>query len=94
MAVYVDPLFYWPSRDPEAFRVGIRYGHMWCHMFADTDAELHEMAQRIGLRRVWHQTSPPHRWSHYDLTPPRRKAAIARGAVEVGAGFTPREPSS
>lgn len=32
------------------------FGRMiMCHMFADTDAELHEMARRIGIARRWHQ---------------------------------------
>lgn len=92
MAVYVDPLFRWESKDPQAFRVGERNGHMWCHMFADTDEELHALAARIGMRREWHQPRPPHRLSHYDLTPGRRKRAVALGALEVNAGHKPGDP--
>ena len=77
--IYVDDLQKWsPStyRNPQAAHVGARNGHQWCHMTADTLAELHEMAARIGLRRAWFQGN------HYDLTPHRRKVALAAGAVE------------
>lgn len=54
-----------------------------CHMFTDgVDlAELHEMAERIGMRREWFQdkvTAP-----HYDLKPSYRNAALLQGAVPV-----------
>jgi hypothetical protein len=54
-----------------------------CHMFTDTVEldELHRIALAIGMRLSWFQdkkTAP-----HYDLTPSRRAAAIAAGAVEV-----------
>lgn len=55
----------------------------WCHMTADTLDELHEMAQRIGLRREWFQDHPVH--PHYDLRPAKRRAAIQQGATEVRA---------
>lgn len=54
-----------------------------CHMFADgLDLEpLHELAKAIGLQRRWFQGdgSTP----HYDLTPSKRAAAVAAGAVEL-----------
>jgi hypothetical protein len=46
-------------------------------MVADTEAELHQMAQAIGLRRAWYQGD------HYDLVPTKRAEAIRRGAVPV-----------
>lgn len=59
------------------------YGRMvMCHMIADTDAELHEMADRIGVARKWHQ-APPHHHSHYDIAQSKRSLAIAAGAVEI-----------
>lgn len=70
MAVYLDD-----SRN--------RYGRMiMCHMVADTLEELHEMADRIGMRREWFQplSSP-----HYDVCLTRRKKALELGAVEVSA---------
>lgn len=58
----------------------------WCHMMSDMPnqqeaiQELHEFAQRIGLRRSWFQSkSSP----HYDLSPSFREKALRRGAQEV-----------
>ena len=55
-----------------------------CHMFTDgLDLEpLHALAERIGLRRAWLHDAPSA--PHYDLTPSRRLAAVAAGAIEVG----------
>jgi hypothetical protein len=52
----------------------------------DLDA-LHRMADRIGLRREWFQGDKT--FAHYDLTSPKRKAAIAAGAVEIELGEVP-----
>jgi hypothetical protein len=83
MAVYVDPLtqynrgcYHGEGRD-QAARVGARNAHLWCHLFADTTDELHAFAERLGLVRSWFQGD------HYDLTPKRRAAAGAAGALEV-----------
>lgn len=65
MTVYVDDM-------------RARYGRMiMCHMIADTEAELHAMADRIGVARRWHQGD------HYDIALSKRAAAIAAGAVEI-----------
>jgi Protein of unknown function (DUF4031) len=59
-----------------------RFGRMvMCHMLADTPAELHEMADRIGIPRKWFQrnASTP----HYDICKSKRTLAVAAGAVEV-----------
>lgn len=57
---------------------------VWCHMTADTRAELDAMADRIGLHRSWIQH--PGQWhEHYDLTKSRRALALAAGAVEVSS---------
>ena len=59
------------------------YGRMiMCHMLADTDAELHDMADRIGIARKWHQKAgTPH--SHYDICKSKRVTAIKFGAIEA-----------
>ena len=56
-----------------------------CHMLADTPAELHAMADRIGVARRWYQrhASTP----HYDIAKGKRQLAVAAGAIELG----PRE---
>lgn len=70
MTVYVD--------DMKAL-----FGRMvMCHMLADTDAELHAMADRIGVARRWHQ-APPRHDSHYDIALSKRAIAVAQGAVEI-----------
>jgi len=66
--VYVDDVF-------------IPHGRMkMCHMIADTEEELHEMADKIGMRRTWFQSeSRP----HYDVSKSKRILAIENGAIEI-----------
>jgi hypothetical protein len=69
MAVYVDEPI-WESR-----------GRRWCHLTADTSAELHEFAARLGLLRQWFQSKSGRPWhDHYDLPEEVRTQAIACGA--------------
>lgn len=67
MAVYVDNAF-------------IPFGRMvMCHMEADTLDELHEMADKLGLKRSWFQDkSIP----HYDVSKSIRAKAVELGAIE------------
>lgn len=53
-----------------------------CHMLADTEIELHRMAEAIGARREWYQAqaSTP----HYDVPLSRRATALSLGAKEIG----------
>ena len=75
MAVYVDEIRrWWWARPP--FHKGS------CHLTADTEGELHELAARIGLRRWWFQ---PRSHPHYDLTPELREIALAAGARFVSS---------
>lgn len=76
MAVRVDELRVYPGAR------GI-FSRGSCHLFADSDDELHEFAAKIGMKREWFQ---PHRVAnHYDLTPRRRAAALKLGAAETTA---------
>ena len=70
MAVYVDDM-------------AAPFGRMvMFHMVADTDDELHAMADRIGVARRWHQKpGTPH--SHYDICKAKRAQDVAHGAVEI-----------
>ena len=53
-----------------------------CHMVADSIAELHAMAARLGLKTCYLQRSGMGDL-HYDLTPSRRARAVLLGAVEL-----------
>ena len=69
MTVYVD-------------RASHRYGRMtMCHLLADTPAELHAMADKIGVDRKWFQSkaSTP----HYDICKEKRALAVNAGAMEI-----------
>ena len=65
MTVYVDDM-------------AASFGRMkMCHMIADSEDELHAMADRIGVARKWYQGD------HYDVALSKRALAIAAGAVPV-----------
>ena len=65
MTVYVDDM-----RAP--------FGRMlMCHMVADTEDELHAMADAIGLKRKWYQRN------HYDVSESKRQLAVFHGAKEI-----------
>jgi Protein of unknown function (DUF4031) len=65
MSVYVDDM-------------RAKYGRLvMCHMAADTEVELHEMADRIGVARKWHQGD------HYDICLTKRAKAVELGAIET-----------
>ena len=83
MGVYVDSLIEITPRNYRARRAGARHGQRWCHMWADTEAELHEMAAKIGMKREWYQPKKTAAPGHYDLVPTRRAAALSAGAQEM-----------
>lgn len=56
-----------------------------CHLFADTQYELHTFAQKIGLKRAWFQDHDL--LVHYDLTKSKRAVAVKMGAKEVDRKF-------
>lgn len=59
------------------------FGRMiMCHMMADSDKELLAMADKIGVRRKWHQHPGTSR-SHFDICLSKRKLAVQAGAIEV-----------
>lgn len=68
MAVYVDEM-----------KVNYR-GMVMCHMLADDPAELHEMADKIGVNRKWFQNK---NIPHYDVCKSKRSLAIKFGAIEI-----------
>lgn len=69
MTTYVDDMFKHPMG---------AFGRMrMSHMIADTEAELHDMAAKIGLARRWFQGD------HYDVSMALRAKAVAAGAIEI-----------
>ena len=65
MTVYVDDM-------------AARHGRMiMFHMVADTDHELHAMAERLGIARRWFQGD------HYDVSKGAREIAIQNGALSI-----------
>ena len=79
--IYVDKLFHRPSKNPQAFNVGKKYNHMWCHLWADDAQELTNFAVMLGLKKEWFQQKG--KFLHYDIVPSFRKKAIENGAIEV-----------
>ncbi len=68
-------------------RAGYAYGRMiMCHMIADTPAELHAMADKIGVARRWFQTPPKASFWHYDIAKNKRELAVKHGAIECDRG--------
>ncbi|MBO6759321.1 MAG: DUF4031 domain-containing protein [Roseibium sp.] len=76
MAVYVDDMYRYPMG---------RFGRMkMSHMVADTEAELYEMADRIGVARRWVQQAEKGKgYIHFDVSMSARRKAIENGAVEL-----------
>lgn len=73
MTVYVDDMYKYPMGE---FRRGKRLMKM-SHLIADTEAELHAFAAKIGVQRRWYQGD------HYDVALQARKVATNLGAVEI-----------
>lgn len=69
MAVYVDDNYKRPSSALRLMKMS--------HMVADTEEELHRMADLLGCKREWFQGD------HYDVPLFRRKRAVENGAIEI-----------
>lgn len=78
MTVYVDD-----AAIPASVRNGARtHTSSWSHLTADSTGELIEFVVRIGLKPAWiqHRGTP---LEHFDVTAPKRLAAIRSGAVPI-----------
>ncbi len=74
MTCYVDAVRSYPD-------AGLRFTE-YCHLLADSRAELHAIASAVGMPRLAFQDHP-WRW-HYDLPGHLRPHAVELGALEVG----------
>ena len=73
MAVYVDRLRHVAQTRNYPFTTA-------CHMYADTQVELYDMAEAIGLRERWFQDH--RRLPHFDVTGTKRAMAVDEGAIQ------------
>lgn len=73
MSVYVDPLMRVARSDRWPF-------HLACHLIADTVDELHQFADKLGLKHKWFQDKGV---PHYDLTKNKRYMAVRLGAKQL-----------
>jgi len=70
MAVYIDTM-------------NAKYGRMiMCHMLADSEEELNDMADIIGVARKWIQFSGTYK-VHYDICLAKKAKALEAGAIEI-----------
>lgn len=61
----------------------VGFGRMvMCHMIADTQVELFEMVDKIGVQRKWVQDYNSQR-EHFDIALSKKKLAIKFGAKEI-----------
>jgi hypothetical protein len=72
MTVYIDDAFNYFGKS------------VMCRMVADKEKELHELAEKIGLKREWFQDN---RIPHYDVAKTLRDQAIRAGAIPVTQRF-------
>jgi hypothetical protein len=73
VACYVDTVRSYPGKK-------LRYTE-FCHLLADSRAELHAMADALGIPHRFFQDHP-WRW-HHDLPEHLRARAVELGALEV-----------
>ncbi len=69
MTVYIDDMHKAPIGKFRRMKMS--------HMIADTEEELHAMADKIGVARKWYQGD------HYDICMSKRTLAVQLGAREI-----------
>ena len=63
--------------------MAVNFGRMiMCHCIADTQTELFEMMDKIGVQRKWVQDYNTNR-EHFDIALSKKKLAIQFGAKEI-----------
>jgi hypothetical protein len=56
----------------------------WSHMTADTESELHEFAEKLGIpRRAFQHKPGKPQFDHYDIPEELRAKAMELGAVSL-----------
>lgn len=73
MAVYID-------------KMNAKYRNMiMCHMLADTEQELVNMAKSIGVDPKWMQYKGTYK-AHFDICLSKKEKALKLGAIEITHG--------
>lgn len=75
MTVYVDDM-------RRRAQIGNGRPGNWSHLFADTPAELKDIARQLSLRPEWIQHEGTYR-EHFDVTETVRGLAVHLGATEI-----------
>jgi len=76
LLIYVD--------EPIYARAGVKKPRvLYAHMVADTIAELHEFAEKIGVKKHFFHKSPAAH--HYDINSTQWEKAIREGAKRVSS---------
>ncbi|KYH44005.1 DUF4031 domain-containing protein [Branchiibius sp. NY16-3462-2] len=78
MSVYIDDAFI----DATVGGPDRRFRSRWCHLVADSTAELLQFAQLLGIDERWLQRRGEP-GEHFDLPEPRRASALLCGAIEI-----------
>ncbi|PWJ24797.1 uncharacterized protein DUF4031 [Branchiibius hedensis] len=78
MSVYIDDAFI----DATVGGADRRFRSRWCHLVADSTAELLQFAARLGLDERWLQRRGEP-GEHFDIPEPRRESVVGAGAVEI-----------
>lgn len=60
-----------------------------CHMVADSESELHAMAEEIGVDRRHYQYPHKSNFPHYDICLQKRALALSYGALEINMRQAP-----
>lgn len=77
MTVWVDDV-YLQGNVP-----GVRSNARWCHLMADTELELKEFGDQVGISRNWIQDQGNPGKVHFDVTKSVRARCVEAGAVEL-----------
>ena len=73
MTIYIDETQY---------DIGLKGLYGWFHIITDGELEeLHEFANKLGLKKSWFQNKPKR--PHYDAHKTKRDKAIDLGAKEI-----------
>lgn len=78
MSVYIDNAFV----EATVGKADRRLRSRWCHLVADSTAELIHFGERVGIDERWLQRRGQP-GEHFDIPEPRRASVVLAGAIEI-----------